>query len=720
MARSCLTSRSAKSARISARPDCFVWVALKDPDAAELAALQEEFGLHELAIEDAQKGHQRPKIDEYGSSLFIVMHLIEQNGAELQTGEVAVFVGPQYVISARRDAQLGFTEVRRRCEQEPELLKHGPAYVLYALMDTVVDRYFPMLDALTEEIEEIEGRIFAGQTTRVQIEALYSLKRKLMTLDHATVPLLEVAGKLYGGRVPPICSGLQDYFRDVSDHLLRLKQSIDNLRDMVATAISVNLSLITIQENEVTKRLAAYAALVAVPTMVAGVYGMNFNNMPELQWRYGYPAAVASMVADRRLPGLSLQEGEMDVSADALCFSSARELAAQIRSRQVSAREVMTAFLSQIHRCNPRLNAIVARLDDESCLALADAADRRLDRKEPCGPLHGLPIAFKDLEAAVGFPCTEGLADLQGRDAGGRQRDRRAAAARRRHSDRQDQRAGIRHGLAHLQQGLRHHAQSVRSDARAPADRAAAPGRRSPSGMLPLADGGDLGGSLRNPANFNNIVALRPTGRPGADCADAVAAGRRDGERTDGAVGRRRGVDVERDGRSGCARSDVVSERSARVHPAAGARSRGVRIAWSLDLNGLPLDRRVRAVLEAQRHTFDDLGCIVDDACPDFGDVDDIFLTLRKWASWNTHGALLAEHRAQMKPEAIWDIESGATLTGADIAPRDHPPRRAARAHPQVPGEVRLPGVRGEPGAAVRRDARLAEGDRGRGDGATT
>ena len=278
------------------RPDCFVWVALKDPQPDELASLQDEFGLHELAVEDAQKGHQRPKLDEYGASLFVVLHLIEPSGSDLQTGEVAIFVGPQYVISVRRDAQLGFTEVRRRCEQEPELLQHGPAYVLYALMDTIVDRYCPVLDALTEEIEGIEERIFAGQSTRVQIEELYSLKRKLMILNHATVPLLEVAGKLHGGRVPPICSGLHDYFRDVYDHLLRLKQSIDSLRDMVATAISVNLSLITLQENEVTKRLAAYAGLVAVPTMVAGVYGMNFANMPGLQWAYGYHASLAAMV----------------------------------------------------------------------------------------------------------------------------------------------------------------------------------------------------------------------------------------------------------------------------------------------------------------------------------------------------------------------------------------------------------------------------------------
>ncbi len=276
--------------------DCFVWVALKDPEPAELAALQDEFALHELAIEDAQKGHQRPKIEEYGSSLFVVMQLVEPAGAELQTGEVAIFVGPQYIVSVRRDAQLGFADVRKRCEQEPELLQHGPAYVLYTLMDTVVDRYFPVLDRLTAEVEEVEERIFAGQTTRTQIEALYSLKRKLMTLHHATQPMLEVTGKLHGGRVPPICAGLHDYFRDVYDHLLRLNQSIDNLRDMVTTAITVNLSLITIQENEVTKRLAAYAALVAVPTMIAGVYGMNFSNMPELRWAYGYPAALASMV----------------------------------------------------------------------------------------------------------------------------------------------------------------------------------------------------------------------------------------------------------------------------------------------------------------------------------------------------------------------------------------------------------------------------------------
>ena len=196
----------------------------------------------------------------------------------------------------RRGTRYGFAELRGRTEQEPDLLSHGPAYVLYALLDAVVDRYFPVLDALSDETEALEDRIFGGQTTRAQIEALYGLKRKLMQLKHAVGPLLEVAGKLHGGRVPAMCLGLKDYFRDVHDHLVRLDQSIDNLRDMVSTAVSVNLSLITLQENEVTKRLASYAALIAVPTMIVGVYGMNFDYMPELQWRFGYPVILGAMV----------------------------------------------------------------------------------------------------------------------------------------------------------------------------------------------------------------------------------------------------------------------------------------------------------------------------------------------------------------------------------------------------------------------------------------
>jgi len=277
------------------RPGCFVWVAVKDPEAAELAAMQAEFGLHDLAIEDALKGHQRPKVEEYGQSLFVVLHMVENGSDELSVGEVGIFVGSNYVLSVRQRAQQGFVEVRKRCEGEPELLRHGPAYVLYALMDAVVDRYFPVLDGISTELERVEERIFATQTERASIEALYCIKQKLMTLKHATEPLLEAVGRLHGGRVPQLCHGLQDYFRDISDHLVRLNQSIDSLRDMVTTAISVSLSLITLQENEVTKRLAAYGALVAVPTLIAGIYGMNFEHMPEIQWEHGYPVSLIIM-----------------------------------------------------------------------------------------------------------------------------------------------------------------------------------------------------------------------------------------------------------------------------------------------------------------------------------------------------------------------------------------------------------------------------------------
>jgi magnesium transporter len=276
-------------------PDCFVWVALQDPEPAELEVMQKEFGLHELAVEDARHGHQRPKIEEYGESLFVLLQMIEPADGDLNVGEVAIFVGKNYVLSVRSRAKRGFTDVRDRCEREPELLRHGPGYVLYALMDAVVDRYFPILDAVETELENVEERIFANQTTRVNVEDLYDLKRKLMILKHAAEPLLDATARLFGGRVPQLCTGLHDYFRDVYDHLLRLNQSIDSERDMITTAISVNLSLITIQENEVVKRLAAYAALVAVPTMIVGVYGMNFDHMPELRWEYGYFAVLVVM-----------------------------------------------------------------------------------------------------------------------------------------------------------------------------------------------------------------------------------------------------------------------------------------------------------------------------------------------------------------------------------------------------------------------------------------
>jgi magnesium transporter len=273
-------------------PDCFVWVALRDATDDEITQMAEEFSLHELAVEDARKGHQRPKVEEYGDMVFAVMQLPELEGGELRVGEVAVFVGRNFVLSVRNGSQHDFLGVRQRCESEPHLLTHGAGFVFYALMDAVVDRYFPLLDTLETELETIEGRIFDRGSARANIERLYELKRKSTVLRHAVAPLLEAVGKLYGGRVPHVCRDTGEYFRDVYDHLGRINASIDTMRETIATAIQVNLSMVTIEESETTKRLAAWAGIFAVATAFAGIWGMNFDGMPELHWRYGYPAAL--------------------------------------------------------------------------------------------------------------------------------------------------------------------------------------------------------------------------------------------------------------------------------------------------------------------------------------------------------------------------------------------------------------------------------------------
>ena len=348
-------------------------------------------------------------------------------------------------------------------------------------------------------------------------------------------------------------------------------------------------------------------------------------------------------------------------------FASARELAGQIRARRVSAREVMTAFLSQINRLNPHLNAIVAKLDDDACLELADAADRTLARGDAVGPLHGLPTAFKDLESAIGFRFTKGspiYQDVVGsEDTVLVERLRRAGA--------------IPIGKTNVPEfGMGSHTyNNVYGTTRNPYDRTKSAGGSSggagaalAAGMLPFADGGDLGGSLRNPANFNNIVALRPSIGlvPNAPVQIPFV-----GVSVKGPLAR--SVSDVAFLLSIVAGADARDPMSLPSHPGefAGALERsfaGARVAWCPDLGGLPLDRRVRRVLDSQRQTFEHLGCIVEDAGPDLGNADEIFVTLRAWASWNVYGPVLAEHRAQMKPEAIWEIESGAALSGEDVA----------------------------------------------------
>jgi magnesium transporter len=277
-------------------PDCFVWVALRDATPEEMEQMKLEFALHELAIEDAHHGHQRPKIEEYGDSVFAVMHLLEEERGELNVGEINVFIGRNYVLSVRNRSRHDFLTVRERCEREPHLLQQGAGFVLYALMDAVVDQYFPLIDQLESALEDIEDQIFAQGAARTNIQRLYGLKRQTKFLKHAVAPMMEATGRLCGGLAPEICVHSRDYFRDVHDHLARINASIDTIRETIATAIQVNLSMVTIEESEVTKRLAAWAGIFAVATFFVGVWGMNFEFMPELHWLFGYPFALVLMV----------------------------------------------------------------------------------------------------------------------------------------------------------------------------------------------------------------------------------------------------------------------------------------------------------------------------------------------------------------------------------------------------------------------------------------
>ena len=279
------------------KPDCFVWVALRDATPAELEKMREEFALHPLAVEDAHKGHQRPKIEEYGESLFAVVHLLELQEGELMLGEVDIFVGRNFVLSVRNRSSQHLLGVRERCEREPELLRQGAGFVLYAIMDAVVDRYFPLIDAIESDLEAVEAHIFDKGMARTNIERLYHLKGRMVALKHAVAPLMEAVGKLTSGRVPPVCANSRDYFRDVYDHLTRINAQLETVRDTIGTAIQVSLSSVAIEQSDVAKRLAAWAGIFAAATAFAGIWGMNFKAMPELQWEYGYPMALGIIVS---------------------------------------------------------------------------------------------------------------------------------------------------------------------------------------------------------------------------------------------------------------------------------------------------------------------------------------------------------------------------------------------------------------------------------------
>ena len=350
-----------------------------------------------------------------------------------------------------------------------------------------------------------------------------------------------------------------------------------------------------------------------------------------------------------------------------LCFAGARELAGLIRARKVSAREVMAAHLLQIDRLNPTLNAIVAKLDDDRCLALAEGADRRLASGADVGPLHGLPIAFKDLEAAVGFPWTRGSPifanEMPAEDTLLVERLRLAGA--------------IPIGKTNIPEFAMgsHTYNKVYGTTLNPYDQTRSAGGSSggaaaavASGMLPCADGSDLGGSLRNPGSFNNVIGFRPSfGLVPVAPAPLPFVG----FAVKGSIAR--SVEDAAFLLSTIAGSSARDPSSYPSDPSAFTRPLGrdfnnVRVAWCPDLGGLPLDPRVRTVIERHRKTFEDLGCIVEPACPELAAADKIFVDIRLWMSSYNHGPLLETHRHKLKPEAVWEIEGGLKLSARDVA----------------------------------------------------
>lgn len=277
-------------------PGHLIWIGLLEPDEATLRTIQEEFNLHDLAVEDALRAHQRPKLEEYGDSLFVVLRTARLLETGIGLGETHIFVGPQYVVTVRHGASISYAEVRTRVESTPQLLRKGPGFVLYALMDFVVDHYFPIVDALEDRLEALEEAIFDGDTERLTMQHIYGLKRDLVALKRGVAPLVEVCNRLMRFDMPVVHEDTRVYFRDVYDHVIRINESIDNLRELLTTALEANLSVVSVRQNEVTKKLAGWAAILAVPTMIAGIYGMNFEFMPELQWRYGYFVVVGFML----------------------------------------------------------------------------------------------------------------------------------------------------------------------------------------------------------------------------------------------------------------------------------------------------------------------------------------------------------------------------------------------------------------------------------------
>ena len=274
-----------------------VWIGLLEPDAELLNRVQNQFSLHHLAIEDAEHAHQRPKLEQYGEALFVVARTAQLVEGRVVFGETHVFIGKGYIVSVRHGASTSYAAVRQHWEACPSSLARGEDFILWAILDFIVDNYMPVLEAIHDEVEAIEDRVLAKPLARADIERLYLLRRDLLRLRNAVGPLVDVCGRLSTSDLPQIRPAMQPMFRDVTDHIRTMQEKIDSSREVLAFAFEASLLVGQSQETAIAKRLASWAAILAVPTAIAGIYGMNFKNMPESEMQFGYYTVIVAILA---------------------------------------------------------------------------------------------------------------------------------------------------------------------------------------------------------------------------------------------------------------------------------------------------------------------------------------------------------------------------------------------------------------------------------------
>ena len=282
----------------------FVWIGLHEPDQPLLRTVQQRFGLHDLAIEDALRAHQRPKLEIYGDTLFIVVRTALLQDRKLRCGETHIFAGRGHVVTVRHGSTTAYKEVRARCEGAPKMLAMGEGFVVYSIMDFIVDNYFPIIQEFESEVDSLEDAIFSRTSDRPNVERIYEVRHELLLLRRAVQPLQEMCNRMMRFDVPVIDQAMHPYFRDIQDHVIRLVESIDHLRDLLAAAREAHLLLSSVEQNNIIKIFSVAAVVLMPPTLIASIYGMNFKSMPELEWPYGYFVALALMVMVGVLPYL--------------------------------------------------------------------------------------------------------------------------------------------------------------------------------------------------------------------------------------------------------------------------------------------------------------------------------------------------------------------------------------------------------------------------------